>query len=160
MIKVKVGDGNTDLTLIDPSPICPDEDRPGMFLSSDYLRTEPGWFHHRFSKDHNYTTDELHRAGMFLGPAYKSPYQVSTRPLVAAPKGGSVNVYGAARPRWQEKWVPRRGITTAGTELMWLIDHKPNNQNEAQYSNPHKIGDIGVSTWASNKISFCWVWLV
>ena len=30
------------LTLIDPTPICPDEDRPGMFLSSDYLRTEPG----------------------------------------------------------------------------------------------------------------------
>ena len=48
---------------------------------------------------------------------------------------------------------PRGGITTAGTELMWLIDPKPSNQKETQYSYPHKIGDIGVSPWASNKIS-------
>ena len=55
---------------------------------------------------------------------------------------------------------PRGGITTAGTELMWLIDPKPSNQKETQYSYPHKIGDIGVSPRASNKISFCWVWSV
>ena len=36
-------------------------------------------------------------------------------------------------------------LTTAETELMWLIDHKPNYQNEAKYSYLHKIGDIGVS---------------
>ena len=34
---------------------------------------------------------------------------------------------------------PRGGITTAGTELMWLIDPKPTNQKETQYSYPHKI---------------------
>ena len=43
---------------------------------------------------------------------------------------------------------------------MWLIDPKPTNQKETQYSYPHKIEDIGVSPWASNKISFCWVWSV
>ena len=47
---------------------------------------------------------------------------------------------------------PRGGITTAGTELMWLIDPKPTNQKETQYSYPHPR--------ASNKISFCWVWSV
>ena len=84
----------------------------------------------------------------------------SAESLIVSPGGGSVNVSGAARPRWQEKWLPRRGTTTAGTELMWLIDPKSTNQKETQYSYPHKIGDIGVSPWASNKISFCWVWSV
>jgi len=72
----------------------------------------------------------------------------------------SFNVSGAARPRWQEKWLPPRGITTARTELMWLIDHKPTNQKETQYAYLHIIGDIGVSPCGSNKISFCWVWSV
>ena len=57
-------------------------------------------------------------------------------------------------------FYPGQEITTAGTELMWLIDPKQTNQKETQYSYPHKIEDIGVSPWASNKISFCWVWSV
>ena len=63
----------------------------------------------------------------------------SAESLIVSPRGGSVNVSGAARPRWQEKWLPRRGITTAGTELLRLIDPKQTNQKETQHSYSHKI---------------------
>ena len=47
----------------------------------------------------------------------------------------SFNVSGAARPRWQEKRLPWRGSLFCQTDLMQVINHKPDNQIETQYSN-------------------------
>ena len=53
-----------------------------------------------------------------------------------SPRGGSVNVSGAARPRWQEKWLSRNESHFCRYWEMWLIDNKPKNLNQIQYQNP------------------------
>ena len=53
-----------------------------------------------------------------------------------SPRGGSVNVSGAARPRWQEKWLSRKESHFCRYWEMWLIDNKPKNLNQIQYQNP------------------------
>ena len=43
-------------------------------------------------------------------------------------------MYGAARPRWQEKRLSKERVSSAITEFMHVIDHKPNDLNEIKDS--------------------------